>query len=74
MITTRKMSDEIETRCQTEVSASSSAWTRTCRIDHATITRLSAQVARAYEEIRRQEEELKREGKLPMALPLKRAN
>ena len=38
----------------------------TCRIDQATIDRLSAQVAKAYEETGKQDKDLRRAGKLPM--------
>ena len=48
------------------------AWLKTFRIDQATIARLSAQVAKAYEKTRRQDQELRREGNLLMALPSRR--
>ena len=51
---------------ETEGGSGSSDWPKSYRIDQATINRLGAQVAKAHEETRQQEEELKREGKLSM--------
>ena len=53
-VSTREGGDNIEARCQSQASVSSSAWPSTCRIDQATIAWLNTQVARVYKETRKQ--------------------
>ena len=58
--------ENLEGCCQSQVGASSSARPAPQQIDPATLTRLHEHITKAYKETFRQEEELKRIGKLPM--------
>ena len=64
---------DFEAHRQSQVGARSSAWSSPRKIDKDTIALLNAQVAQAYEETRKQEEELKRTVKMPTTMPLRRS-